>query len=814
MILDDQDINFTPRSQKLLQLCKKIAADLNYTEVSIVHLFAAFFELKKSRCIEVLVEAGLDLNAFRNHLHTGVLHKQPKKKNPSEFKVTPQVKDIVTNATELAKDLGHSWVSAEHIFLSIFKDVALIPDEILVLLSIDLNFVTTKVLHYLCDSEEDGGNSASPYKEGGMQDIATAAYPKSSFPVLDKYASNMTKKALENKFDPVFGREKEIARLEDILNRRKKNNAIIIGEAGVGKTAVVEGLVQNIIANTSSYFLNSKVFYELNLSSMIAGTKYRGEFEARIKRIIEEAKDESIILFIDEIHTLIGAGDAEGGLDAANILKPALSNGEVTIIGATTFKEYRQKFVKDKALQRRFQPLTINEPSKEETLEILSRKKAIYEDYHSVQISDEILSDIVNYSERYMVDNQFPDKAIDLMDLACSHVKVTKVVKPKRILKLENSLVQLFNEEGNSFNNMTEEQKRIFDSLRKALIQWTDHNQANKFKLTRNHLFAVLSTKTNIPVDEFLKCETEKYLKLESQLKKFIVGQERPVEIISKCLMRHKSGLRDTGKPIGSFLFLGTTGVGKTFLAKVLADTFFGSKESFTHLDMSEFSEESSVAKLTGSNPGYVGYENGGLLVEKITKNPHSVILFDEIEKAHPKVHLMLLQILDEGRLTDSQGRVARFHNAIIIVTGNMGSAQLAKTQSLGFGAEDLTESNVEDALKEVKKRLPLELINRFDDVLFFNKLTDNHLQSIIKYELSALKCSALKNGLKLDFSRNLASFVFKQVKDKEFGARSIKRIIQKEVSDVISREIVTNTEVTEFKIKYDKKSNKVCVEF
>ena len=812
MILDDQDINFTPRSQKLLQLCKKIASELNYTEVSIVHLFAAFFELKKSRSIEVLVEAGLDLNAFRNHLYSGVLSEQPKKKNVSEFKVKPEVKDIIINATGLAKDLGHSWVSAEHIFLSIFKDIALIPDEIIVLLSIDLNFVTTKILHYLCDSED--GGTAPVYDETNMQEMVMSANQKATFPILEKYASNMTKRALENKFDPVFGREKEIAKLEDILNRRKKNNAIIIGEAGVGKTAVVEGLVQNVINNKSSYFLNSKIFYELNLSSMIAGTKYRGEFEARIKKIIEEAKDESIILFIDEIHSLIGAGDAEGGLDAANILKPALSNGEITVIGATTFKEYRQKFVKDKALQRRFQSLTVNEPSKEETLKILSRKKNIYEEYHSVQIDEELLSDIVNFAERYMADNQFPDKAIDLMDLACSHVKVTKVVKPKKVVKLENSLVQSFNEEGNSFNNMTADQTAIFEALKKALIQWTEHTQANKFKLTRDHLFDVLSTKTNIPVDEFLKCETEKYLQLESKLKKFIVGQDEPVETISKCLMRHKSGLRDVRKPIGSFLFLGTTGVGKTFLAKVLADTFFGSKESFTHLDMSEFSEESSVAKLTGSNPGYVGYENGGLLVEKITKNPHSVILFDEIEKAHPKVHLMLLQILEEGRLTDSQGRMARFHNAIIIVTGNIGSHQLSKTESLGFGNQDLTESNVEDAFKEVKKKLPLELINRFDDVLFFNKLSDSHLQSIIKYELNALKANARKNGLKLDFSRNLANFVFNQVKDKEFGARSIKRIIQREVSDIISREIVGNTKVTEFKIKYDKKSDKVCVDF
>jgi ATP-dependent Clp protease ATP-binding subunit ClpC len=813
MTVDNQDINFTPRSQKLLQFCKKIAQDLNYTDVGIPHLFAAFFELKKSRCIEILVEAGLDLNEFKRHLYETVLVLQPEKTEPNVFKLSSELKQVLSSATNLANDLSHSWVSAEHVFLAIFKDIELIPDEILVFLGVDINFVTTKVLNYLCDSEKNDSIS-STMTQGGIHDLISSAGNNQQFSLLDKIATNMTQRALDNKLDPVYGREEEIRKLEDILNRRKKNNAIIIGESGVGKTAVVEALVQNIVSNKSSFFLNNKVVYELNLSSMIAGTKYRGEFEARIKQVIEEAKDDSVILFIDEIHTLIGAGDAEGGLDAANILKPALSNGEITVIGATTFKEYRQKFSKDKSLQRRFQPLIINEPSKKSTLEILSRKKGIYEEYHAVAISDEILNDIVEYADRYMLDSQFPDKAIDLMDLACSHLKVKKIVKPKKISDLENSLVKSFALEGNSFSAMNDDQTTIFEVLKKSVVSWQNKISANKHKLTRNHLFEVLSTKTNIPVDEFLKSETQKYLLLESKLKRLIVGQEKPVETISKCLMRHKSGLRDGNRPIGSFLFLGTTGVGKTFLAKILASTFFGSKESFVHLDMSEFSEESSVTKLTGSNPGYIGHENGGLLVEKVCKNPHSVVLFDEIEKAHPKVHQMLLQILDEGRLTDAHGRVGYFHNAIVIVTGNMGSAQLSKTQSLGFGSCNLEESNVDDAFKEVKKILPLELINRFDDVLFFNKLSDDNLKSIINYELRNLKESAAQNGLSLSFSRNLSNFIFKKVNDKEFGARSIKRIIQKEVSDAISREIVTNTEKTQFTVKYDKNSNKICVDF
>ncbi len=808
----NQDINFTPRSQKLLQLCKKIACEFNYSEITIPHLFAAFFELKKSRSIEILIEAGLDLNNFKHHIYQTVLQEQPKKKNKDEYKISTEVREIITNARELAGDLGHAWVSAEHIFLAIFKEIDKIPDEIMLFLGVDLQFVTTKILDYLCDKEEISGSDS--LTEGNVQDMMGQNVTKGNFPLLEKFATNMTRRSLENKLDPVYGRTEELKKLEDILNRRKKNNAIIVGEAGVGKTAVVEALVQNITSNTSSFFLNNKIFFELNLSSMIAGTKYRGEFEARIKQIIEEAKNDNVILFIDEIHTLIGAGDAEGALDAANILKPALSNGEITVIGATTFKEYRQKFVKDKALERRFQAVIVNEPSKKSTLEILARKKSVYEDFHSVEISDEILNDIVNYSDRYMTDSQFPDKAIDLMDLACSHVKVQKVVKPKSVSDLESKLVDSFVRLGNSFQDMDDEQNATFEALRKSLTKWSVSIDKNKYKLTRKHLFEVLAAKTNIPLGEFLKSETDKYLKLESRLKKDIVGQDEPVETIAKCLMRHKSGLRDLNRPIGSFLFLGTTGVGKTFLAKMLADNFFGSKESFIHLDMSEFSEESSVSKLTGSNPGYIGHDNGGVLVEKITKNPHSVVLFDEIEKAHPKVHQMLLQILDEGRLTDSRGRVARFCNSIVIVTGNIGSKELSQTQSMGFGTDDVEDSNVEDALKEVKKVLPLELINRFDDLLFFNKLSDGHLKSIIKYELKKLKENALENGLNLLFSKNLSDFIFTKVNDKEFGARSIKRIIQKQLSDVISKEIVKNSNITDFKIKYDRKSDKVCVDF
>ncbi len=805
MIVDDQDINFTPRSQKLLQLCKEIATKLNHKNITTDHLFAAFFDLKKTRCIDILHECGLDINRFKHYLYSHVLLAKPKKKIV-DFNVASEVKEVIKDATTIAKDFEHSWVSAEHIFLSFLNEPSVFSDEILSALKIDLELVTEKLLNYLCDNE----NHSAETQMGAQPDEVWDA----SFPILEKFATNLTKKALEGKLDPVYGRESETAKLQDILNRRKKNNAIIVGEAGVGKTAVVEGLVQNIINNEASYFLNSKIIYELNLSSMIAGTKYRGEFEARIKKIVEEAKDDKIILFIDEIHTLIGAGDAEGGLDAANILKPALSSGEITVIGATTFKEYRSKFVKDKALQRRFQPLTVNEPDKKATFKILSKKKEIYENFHGVLISDDMLYHLIEYADKYIFDNQFPDKAIDLMDLACSHIKVKRVVKPNKMQKIEDKLAESFIKTSGSFTSMDEDQAGLFESLKSMVEQWTEDLNKNKIKLEKKHVFEVLAAKTNIPLQEFLKSDVERHLNLEKNLKKKVIGQNEAIESISKCLLRHKSGLGDDTKPIGSFLFLGTTGVGKTYVAKMLANNFFLSKDNFIHLDMSEFSEESSVSKLSGANPGYIGYENGGLLVEKITKNPHSVVLFDEIEKAHPKVHQMLLQILDEGRLTDAQGRVANFKNSIVIVTGNIGSLELSKKQSIGFTDSITEESNRKDAFDKVKKALPLELINRFDDTLFFNSLGDDSLKLIIKKELADLKATAKRSSVNLIWSRNLVDFIFNKINQKDFGARMVKRVVQKEISDKISETILKNVEISDFRVNYRKKEDKIHVDF
>ena len=629
------------------------------------------------------------------------------------------------------------------------------------------------------------------------------------FKVLSQYASNLTQKALAGKIDPIFGREIETAQLEDILNRRKKNSAILLGEAGVGKTSIVEGLVQRIVSGNAPLFLQNKIVFSLDLNAIVAGTKYRGEFEDRLNKIIEEAKHPNVILFIDEVHTLSGAGDAEGSLDAANILKPALSSGEITVIGATTYAEYRKKLFKDKALHRRFEQVFVEEPTKEETLKILHHKKQLYEEFHYVSISDKMLSDIVDYSEEFLTNSHFPDKAIDFLDLICSHVKIKKIKKPNALQNLEIEFVKSLSE--NTTPN--EKQNKLFEEMKTQASKWGKSVEKKRYKITKRDLFEILSRKTDIPYSDFIQSVSQKYTSLSKNLKKVVVGQPHAIDSISRCLLRHKSGLRDTGRPIGSFMFLGPTGVGKTYISKCLASNFFKSKHNFIQLDMSEFSDSTSVSKMIGSSPGYVGFEEGGVLVEQISKHPNSVVLFDEIEKAHPQVHHLLLQILEEGHLRDSHGRDANFRNSIIIVTGNIASKILSQKHSLGF-VDNIEETRMDDAKKHLKKILPLELINRFDEIIFFNKLSDDNLKAVVRHELQRLTQNALKNGITVNFSASLDDFILNCMTDKSFGARSIKRTVQNKVTDILSLKFIKNPKVKEYSVSVSKNRDKINVEF
>ena len=798
-----EDINFTPRSQKLLQATKLIALAFNHDEILLPHLFAAFFDLKQAKSLSLAIDLGLDLDRLRHVLYEEILSGLPNNQvEPNELKLSQFVVSILKQSTEIARDFNHGWVSVDHIFLAILDNFEKWPQKIRSLFSFDLTELFTNIVTYLSDAEiktdTPSENAHFPFSE-----------EEKHFKFLNKYASNLTEKALEGKVDPVFGREKETAKVEDILNRRKKNSVILVGDAGVGKTSIVEGLVQRIVNGDAPLFLQNKIIFSLDLNTIVAGTKYRGEFEDRLNKIIEEAKHSSVILFIDEIHTLSGAGDAEGSLDAANILKPALSSGEVTVIGATTYAEYRKKLFKDKALHRRFDQVIVEEPTKEQTYKILNQKKKIYEEFHYVSLSSEMLRDIVNYAEEFLPQSHFPDKAIDLLDLICSHVKIKKIKKPQCLRQLEAEFISNIS----SNQTETESHSALFEEMKQKATRWSNQLSKKRYKVSKRDLFEILSRKTGIPAHDFSQSVSKKYVDLEKQLKKLVVGQGEAINSISRCLLRHKSGLRDTTRPIGSLMFLGPTGVGKTYVAKCLAKYFFKNKNNFIHFDMSEFSESTSVSKLIGSSPGYVGFEQGGLLVEKISQNPNSVVLFDEIEKAHTKVHQILLQILEEGQLRDSQGREANFRNSIIIITGNIGSKALMKKESLGFGDATVGD-RVADARKDLKKVLPLELINRFDDIVFFKELSDTSLKMIVRHELQHLIQNATKNGIALDFDPSIEDFIVDNIGDPSFGARLIKRAIQNKITDQLSLKFIKNPNIKDYSIRYNKKQDKIDVNF
>ena len=798
-----EEINFTPRYQKLLQATKRIALSFRHDEILLPHLFAAFFELKQAKSLSFAVDLGLDLDKLKHVLYEEILSKLPNNQaDPSKIKLSRFVLSLLKQSTEIASEFQHGWVSVDHVFLAILDNFEKWPPKIHPLFMFDLTELFTNIVTYLSDAETkvetplDGAQF--PFTEG-----------ETHFKFLSKYAENLTEKALQGKVDPVFGREKETAKVEDILNRRKKNSVILLGDAGVGKTSIVEGLVQRIVSGEGPLFLQNKIIFSLDLNTIVAGTKYRGEFEDRLNKIIEDAKHPNDILFIDEIHTLSGAGDAEGSLDAANILKPALSSGEVTVIGATTYAEYRKKIFKDKALHRRFDQVIIEEPTKEETLTILELKKKIYEEFHYVSITPEMLQDIVNYAEEFLPHSHFPDKAIDLLDLICSHVKIKKIKKPDCLRQLEARFISHLS----SNKKVMEDPDGLFEEMKQKATRWSNQLSKKRYKVTKRDLFEILSRKTGIPAQDFSQSVSKKYINLEKQLKKIVIGQGEAINSIARCLLRHKSGLRDTARPIGSFMFLGPTGVGKTYVAKCLAKYFFKNKNNFIHFDMSEFSESSSISKLIGSSPGYVGFEQGGLLVEKISQNPNSVVLFDEIEKAHPKVHQILLQVLEEGQLRDSQGREANFRNSIIIITGNIGSTTLMRKESLGFG-DGAVGDRVADARKDLKKALPLELINRFDDVIFFKELSDASLKTIVRHELQHLTQNAIKNGIALDFDPSIEDFIIDHIEDSSFGARLIKREIQNKITDELSLNFVKNPNIKGYSIHYNKKQDKIDVNF
>ena len=706
---------------------------------------------------------------------------------------TPRVKRLLEEGVIEAKKLNHKYVSPEHILLAIINQEEGMAYTILKILQLNFVGIRDDLVLFLSGKYDDK-----------KIDREAERSKKEKNPMLDKYGRDLTELAREGMLDPVIGRENENQRLLEILCRRIKNNPCLIGEPGVGKTAVVEGLAQKIVRGDIPEVLREKRVVALDLTSMIAGAKYRGEFEERLKRTMEEIiKNKNIIVFIDEIHTIIGAGGAEGAIDASNILKPSLARGEIQCIGATTIEEYRKYIEKDSALERRFQPVNVKEPSKEETLEILFGLREKYEEHHNVRITDDALEAAVNLADRYINDRFMPDKAIDLIDEGSSKVRIQNLIAPPELKEIEKEIECITKEKEEAVviqnfekaADLRDKEKRVIEKLENMKQEWNSKNSSQVLVVTPEHIASVVSSWTKIPVEKLSENESERLLKLEEILHKRVIGQDEAVKSIARAVRRARVGIKDPNKPIGSFIFLGPTGVGKTELSKALAEVMFGDENNIIRIDMSEYMESHAVSRLIGSPPGYVGYEEGGQLTEAVRRNPYSIVLLDEIEKAHSDIFNILLQIMDDGRLTDSKGKVVDFKNTIIIMTSNVGAHSIKKQKVIGFNNSISENSEYEkmkeNILEELKQKFKPEFLNRIDDTIVFHKLNDDDLDKIMDLMLASIKNRLGKRNIYLDFEADSKKFLLNKGIDINYGARPLRRLIIKEVEDRLSEEIL-----------------------
>lgn len=710
----------------------------------------------------------------------------------SDLLLTPRTKHLLDVSFEEVKNFNHKYVNPEHILLSLLKEEDGVAYTILTQLQADIKSIKNDIYTFL--EEKDDEVLIQDEEEEDIFD---------NMPNLKKYSVNMTKIAKECGYDPVIGRDKETQRVLEILCRRVKNNPCLIGEPGVGKTAVVEGLAQKIASGNIPEILRDKQIFSLDLTNIIAGAKYRGEFEDRLKKVVEEVKEnKNIILFIDEIHTIIGAGGAEGAIDASNILKPSLARGDIQCIGATTIDEYRKYIEKDSALERRFQPVTIGEPTKEETLRILMGLRDKYEAHHRTKITDDAINASIEMADRYIVDRFMPDKAIDLIDEASAKVRIETLVTPTELKDLEEEIQVIIKEKEEAIRiqefekaaSLRDEEKKLKKELNNRLGAWNRNNSVNTLVVQAEDIAKVVSSWTNIPVERITEKESERLLKLEERLHKRVIGQEDAVTSIARAIRRARVGLQDPNRPIGSFIFLGPTGVGKSELCKALAEAVFGEENNMIRIDMSEYMEKHSVSRLIGAPPGYIGYEEGGQLTEAVRRRPYSVILLDEIEKAHSDVFNILLQILEDGRLTDGKGKVVNFKNTIIIMTSNLGAHSINKQRNMGFLNSDKKEdydSMKEKILEDLKKSFKPEFLNRIDDTIVFHKLERNDMKYILDVMLNEMKYRLEKNDMKVIFKEDIKDYLLNKCKDNEYGARPFRRIITKEIEDRLSEEIL-----------------------
>ena len=717
-----------------------------------------------------------------------------------EIPFTPRAKRVLELSWDEARQLGHNYIGTEHLLLGLIREGEGVAARVLENLGVDLNKIRSNVIKMLGETKTATtagvSSSSSSSSSGG----------KTKTPSLDEYGTNITQAAQEQRLDPVVGREKEIERVIQILARRTKNNPVLIGEPGVGKTAVAQGLALKIVNGDIPEILENKRIVQLDMGLLVAGTKYRGEFEERIKKIIDEIRTAGdVILIIDEMHTLIGAGAAEGAIDAANILKPVLSRGEMQVIGATTLDEYRKHVEKDPALERRFQPVYIDQPSVDDTIQIIQGLKSKYEDHHRLNISDEAIVASAKLADKYITDRFLPDKAIDIIDEASSKVRLSASVLPPEGKELEKELKAIIKNKEDAIRNqqfeeassLRDEEAELKEKIREMSQGWKEEQEANKATVTAEDVAEVVATMTGIPVTKLTEGEGERLLKLEDTLHNRVIGQHEAIVSISKAIRRARVGLKSPNRPVGSFIFSGPTGVGKTELAKALSESVFGSEDSMIRVDMSEFMEKHSTSKLIGSPPGYVGYDEGGNLTETVRKKPYSVILFDEIEKAHPDVFNLMLQILDDGRLTDSRGRLINFKNTIIIMTSNVGASLIQNASSLGFAVADDEKKDKYEKLKdtvneEMKKAFRPEFLNRIDDIIVFAHLQKDEVRQIADIMLKDLFKRLEEQQINIQVSDEVKDYLAKEGYSENYGARPLRRLIQKKIEDPIAEEILT----------------------
>ncbi|MBL7886532.1 MAG: ATP-dependent Clp protease ATP-binding subunit [Flavobacterium sp.] len=814
------DDNFSPRVKDVITYSKEEALRLGHDFIGTEHLMLGILRDGNGKAITILNNLSIDLE----HLRKKVEILSPPNPNADisndkkNLHLTRQAERALKTTFLEAKVFQSSSISTAHLLLCILRNENDPTTKLLNKLKIDYEVAKEQYLNMTPQEDdfmdnlpknefnEDSGQDDS-LKEGSFNNPANKSNKKSKTPVLDNFGRDLTEMAEEGKLDPVVGREKEIERVSQILSRRKKNNPLLIGEPGVGKSAIAEGLALRIIQKKVSRILFNKRVVTLDLASLVAGTKYRGQFEERMKAVMNELeKNDDIILFIDEIHTIVGAGGATGSLDASNMFKPALARGEIQCIGATTLDEYRQYIEKDGALERRFQKVIVEPTSVNETITILNNIKNKYEDHHNVTYTDEAIEACVKLTDRYMSERFLPDKAIDALDEAGSRVHITNIDVPKQILDLERQLEEVRDlkntvvkrQKYEEAAKLRDDEKRLEKDLAIAQEQWEEDSKNNRIQVTEDNVADVVSMMTGIPVNRIAQTESNKLANLPELLQNKVIGQNDAVLKIARSIQRNRAGLKDPNRPIGSFIFLGQTGVGKTQLAKVLAKELFDSEDALIRIDMSEYMEKFAISRLIGAPPGYVGYEEGGQLTEKVRRKPYCVVLLDEIEKAHPDVFNMMLQVLDDGYLTDSLGRKIDFKNTIIIMTSNVGARQLKDFgQGVGFGtaakaaqADDNSKSIIENALK---KTFAPEFLNRIDDVIVFNALEKQDIDKIIEIELKKLYARIADLGYNLTLSDKAKAFIADKGFDKQFGARPLKRAIQKYVEDALAEEIITS---------------------